>query len=541
MKKALFFFHFFEEDRVRLKAPPPDRPPALLARRLTPRGGVSKVLLRDGRVLTVLTEGLPHQVAALSKSRGRPRFAFFMEPRTGKTWCVLAEYEELRAAHIVDVLVVVAPNGVHRGWVQLQVPQHLGPSDSLLWTPSLYNTQRGQALMEAFLRPVVSLPRILAFNSEAFSRTQSPAVKFLQRVMKRHRVYLAVDESDWFATPGAKRGKSLSHWGHGATIKRILTGTPDAQGPLQYYGQFRILGNDLLGFEDYSVFKAEFSEWREQKLRPAPGRKRNTYPKLIRYRNLAQLREKMDPHTFFLKRADALKLPPPSRDIRYCEMTDEQRNLYREAKRRVLVELEGQEMTMLHAFTRLLRLRELTGGFFAPDNGPVVALKENTKIEGLLHELSKTPEEQAIVWCAFKHECRAVMMALTAAFRRPVAAVWGDIDEKERQAHVDAFQSGQARYFVGTAATAGQGRDLSAASRAFYFSNSSSVRQRLQSEDRSVGITQKFALTITDLVCPGTVDEIILSTIEGHRAMSDLFKGSVAELRRVLSEQTEGE
>jgi SNF2 family DNA or RNA helicase len=78
---------------------------------------------------------------------------------------------------------------------------------------------------------------------------------------------------------------------------------------------------------------------------------------------------------------------------------------------------------------------------------------------------------------------------------------------------VERFQNDQkCRFFVGNPATGGYGITLTAANTVVYYSNSYSLEQRLQSEDRAHRIGQKNPVLYVDLVTPGTVDiKIVLA------------------------------
>jgi SNF2 family DNA or RNA helicase len=73
-----------------------------------------------------------------------------------------------------------------------------------------------------------------------------------------------------------------------------------------------------------------------------------------------------------------------------------------------------------------------------------------------------------------------------------------------------------------------------------YFSNSFSFTDRDQSEDRAHRIGQTKSVTYIDLVCEGSVDEIVLDALRGKKDVSEYVRRSINDanediLRRLLS------
>jgi hypothetical protein len=490
------------------------------------------------------TTPLIQQNTALQRARGRKGFAFFMEQGTGKSWVVLAEAEcgFYDGAFPIHCLVIVAPNGVHRNWIEREAPKHLSvPFRTQVWSAAKINTIAGAKSWEDFLKaPTDKYLKVAAFNVEGFRTKGSKPEKMLQRLLLKHRCMMIVDESQTIKSPSAHSSKVLARLGKFAPIKRLLSGTPMTESPLDAYAQFRFLGKHLLGFQDYALFKAHFAQWEQVYTGhkdPKTGRVL-TRPELIRYQHLDQLKTLIDTHAYTVRKSDCLDLPPKVYEVRPVELPAEHRALYRRAQKEVLIELEAERrksptMTIKFAFTRLVRLAQITGGFFAADGKTLHPIgATNPKITSLLGLIEDMPREaKVIIWCRFIHECEAVCKALMDVSKKWPVAYWGDIDEDTRSIGIDRFQNDpDTRFFVGTAAAGGVGITLTAASQVAYLSCGYSATQRQQSEDRSHRIGTTQSVTYTDLPVLGTVDELVLRIVAAKIELGELFKDSVGDL-----------
>jgi SNF2 family DNA or RNA helicase len=471
-----------------------------------------------------------HQLAALQSARLRPLFAYFMEQGTGKTRVVLDEVETLHGQGQIQALVVVALNGVHLNWGRIEIPKHLSTEPEVLtWTGK--RTKAFQQEAAALLQPGPQL-KVLLVNVEAFSQRTNEALKLVAQVLARFRCMFVVDESSTIKSPSATRTKVLCKIAEPAAFRRILTGTPVTQGPLDLYAQFRFLAPGLLGFSTYTAFKAHYSEWREERTRD--GKK---YPVLVRYRNLEELKRKVAANSFEVMKRDCLDLPDKEYVTRFVQPTDTQRILYENVKRHILSELADGTLTVRHAFTKLTRLLQITGGHVQLDNmpDPRPVGERNPKIEALLQLVEQLPQEaKVIVWARFRAELHQIVAELGP---RNCACYWGDVEGELRATGVDRFQTDPAaRFFVGSPRAAGFGLTLTAASHVVYFSNDFSLEARLQSEDRAHRIGQVNKVTYHDLVMTDTIDEKVLKVLRDKKDLADFFKQDRNELMRWLNE-----
>jgi len=207
------------------------------------------------------TEGMGHQIEALRAMEGREYFALLMEQGTGKTWTILADTERLYARGEIDALLVIAPKGVHTNWINREIPEHMHvPVISRAWRSGA--GKRYMEKMEGLFRPrdhgeIVPL-RVLSMNIDALMTKDGFA--FAQRFLNATQALLAIDESSRIKNPDAGRTKQVMKLQHMAPYRRIMTGTPITNAPVDIFGQFEFLEHGLLGTTSYRAFVSEYAE-----------------------------------------------------------------------------------------------------------------------------------------------------------------------------------------------------------------------------------------------------------------------------------------
>jgi len=494
-----------------------------------------------------------HQMRAWLQSRDLPVFALLMEQGTGKTKVGYDTTAWLYANGRINALLVVAPNGVHRNWTEREAPTHI--PDYIDWmaayyvSPSSITVKERKALQALWEFKGL---RILSMNVEAFSH--SAPFEYAKKFLNAHNALMIVDESSTIKTPGAKRTKNLIVAGRRAKYRRILTGTPYTQAPLDIFSQFKFLTPQILG-NSFVAFRAEYATTVQRENKAASARRRRPvfYEEVTGYKNLDELKRLVAEHAFRVRKVDCLDLPPKLYERRPVPLTPDQSRLYKQMldesraflsniefkvgtdlndwfdmspEDQLLWVMENKDkvetMTASNAAVKLTRLQQIVGGYF---DGEAIS-KINPRLNSLI-QLCEECAGKIIIWARFRDELSAISRALSEAFGEGcVAEYHGGIKPAEREAGVDGFCNGDTvRFFVSQQHAGGYGLTLVAASDVVYYSNDFSLEARLQSEDRAHRIGQEKHVTYYDMVAPGTVDEKVLSSLELKREMADRMTG----------------
>src|SRR5581483_10984004 len=97
--------------------------------------------------------------------------------------------------------------------------------------------------------------------------------------------------------PQAKRTKFLIKCSKLAPYRRVLDGQPVAEGASELFSQFKFLDPWIIGHDTWTGFKNEFC-------------KIGFFNEIVGYRNLDELRRRIDGYCFRVREVDCLDLPP---------------------------------------------------------------------------------------------------------------------------------------------------------------------------------------------------------------------------------------
>lgn len=463
-----------------------------------------------------------HQRKALDKMAGAEAFALFMEMRTGKTKVILDEWAQLVILGRVENLLVVAPAGVYRTWEEAAA-EHLAPAILARTSLITWASGAGKKAVEALNRLLGrSGPKILLVNVEALS-TVDRARKLCLDFVRSAPTTFVVDESTTIKDHRAKRTKFCLDLAHLAASRRILSGLPSPQSPLDLFSQFYFLSPYILGHRIFTTFRARYAKMKRVPFGPG-GRMIEV---VAGYQNLDELQRKIEPHSFRVKLEDCYDLPPKMYARRDVEMTGEQRRIYDEIREFAAARLSAEaRVTTTMVLTQMLRLHQVLAGHVVADDGSEFDVAEN-KTEEMLAILENHPEpRKAIVWVAYDRSVRKVVRALMAKYGEgSVSAFWGGNADSREAGELRFKANPRCRFMVATAASGGRGRTWDAADLVIYFSNTHSLEHRLQSEERAQAVGKARSVAYFDLVCPGSVEEKMLKSLRAKISLSDAITG----------------
>lgn len=470
------------------------------------------------------TQPYSHQKRIWVDSRDRNYYGILAEMGTGKTKMTLDTAMWLYDPGEINGVLVVAPNGVQRSWIEDEIPIHVhmnmaDPAGMHFYESKKASTKRHQ---EALTR-VTSHSGLawLAISYDAFITEKGK--KAVWDFLCSRRVLYVLDESTYIKTPGAKRTKSIVASGKYAPYRRILTGTPITQGPFDVYSQVDFMNPNFwkqYGLGNFLAFKNTFGIFKPMDIH-VPGQvDKNGRPKTRRiqqcidYKNLELLHELLSPITVRVLKSDVLDLPPKLYQKRYFEMSPKQAALYHELRNKVYAEFRGGEIDLSVAMVRMLRLQQVTSGYLPTydaelDEDVVYEIDgPNPRLETLMDVCGEL-SEQALIFARFRRDIELIKEKLG----KNCVTYDGTTNDDAKAEAKRRFQTGEVQFFVGNPAAAGRGLTLHAATTVIYYTNSFNLEQRLQSEDRAHRIGQAHPVNYIDLVAPGTVDNRIVENL----------------------------
>jgi SNF2 family DNA or RNA helicase len=330
-----------------------------------------------------------------------------------------------------------------------------------------------------------------------------------------------LDEFTKIKNPRAKRSKAAIRLGRLTEHKLILSGTPITQHAYDAFAPYLFLDKGRTFGLNYDQF-IDQHYWREG------------YRLSAKHGALEKISDKLyENSTRFLKK-DCIDIPDKVYDTRILQLPPYNRERYDEMLEWAITQIEGSEKVVASVIlVQLLRLSQITSGFIKDVEHKEVPFEENPKIDALRDIFETSNSQKIIVWSRFVHDVQAIT-ELCDEMNIGYVRMTGSEGDYERHNAIIKFQNDpECKVFVGTASTGGHGIDLTAASIVVYYSNSYSLEQRLQSEDRAHRAGQRNQVTYIDLICDKTIDMSIYKILRSKKNVADIVtKDNVRSMLR---------
>lgn len=473
----------------------------------------------------------PHQKRIFDHWKDLRAFGLFWEQGVGKTKPAIDKFAYLYQLGKVQALFVVAPNNVHRNWVDDELPKHL--PEALLQKCAIYyyrsskaKLKREIAARKAFLHHQGPVILCMSYNGMRTKLGKAFARKF----MLTFQTFGVADESQCFKSPGAKITPTVVASGRYMPWKAILSGTPVTHGPFDVYAQLKFLDEEFwtrLNLEPFAVFKKHFGVFR---LRSEileeegwdPG-----YDQLVGYKNEEELAGylKLIAHRL-TKDTAGLKLPPKVYTKRYFDLTPRQMQCYVELEEDLVTQIpeSGDLLEVLDTLTLGTRLAQIVCGYVATEAGePVQRIDDKNPRLACLRETIETMEGKNIIWSRFTPDIDLIMEMLTEMGRKPVRYD-GQVSDDERAVNKKLFQEGDATDFVVHYQSGYSGLTLHAAKNVHYYCNTYNWGHRAQSEDRAHRMGLQHSVLYIDYIANNTMDlKVVKNLLKKHKFAQKLL------------------
>ena len=350
-----------------------------------------------------------------------------------------------------------------------------------------------------------------------------------------YKICLIIDESSKLKSRTSRTYLSIKRIRAFCERCIIMTGTPSPNGVLDLWAQFSVLDNGKTIHPSFIDYRAEVA--REITLRGLTyvgrGGKNVPVTKWEQRPGAAQrIYQTIEPRMIRFRTEDCIDLPPKHFILRDVEMNAEQASIYDDMENMLFAELEGVPITARVAATKLLKLREITGGFVISDAGQDMPLGADSpkmvELDTLLEQSiadkmgDEGPPSKALIWAQYQWECKTLVKRYARSYG--AKGLFGGISSGAKDAAIAAFKSDpKCRVLVCHPASAGHGLTLIEANYAFYYSMSYNFEEFYQSYRRMSRKGQTRTMTYYFLVCPGTIDEELIEAIRAKKNLSDLI------------------
>lgn len=488
------------------------------------------------------TEPYDHQMLALNAAYSKRSFALFMDMRTGKTKVVIDLAMAYFEAGLIDRVILIPMLTLRRNWVR-EFSIHADPDK---YETLLLDTSLGKRFMD-FVKPGGSKLKVLLTGIESMSA--GGAIDMALEFAGAGHTLSAIDESDTIKNHKSIRTQNMCLLRDKSDFRIIMTGTPIAKGPMDFYSQFEFLDPNIVGIGDFYSFRNRYAIMGGYEDKEIVG-----------YQNMQELTELVKPWVYQVRYDSVFKSPPKIEEIRTVQLTDEQKSYYKSIKKDNTIRHEdGKNIALVvqNVLEKMLRLQEVAGGIWAERldtgkfkliDGPMGQIKKpqyaykhhrikgkNPKVEAVVDVMTREfADEQGIVWAIHIEELMMVAEAL-----RPfgtVALFHGDVSEDERH-QIDAdFRAGKIKWIVANPTTGGRGYTFDAAGVMANYSSSFSYIKRQQSLERATSSKKIKPVVIVDIVAENSVDETVLEALSGCHDVSEYVRSAIEGKKRGVDE-----
>lgn len=416
----------------------------------------------------------PHQSKALDETKDFKRVAYYLDMGLGKTF-VGGE----KAKQLDKPLLVICQKSKIEDWVQHLVD--IAGYDTFDLTD--------KKEMEFFMQ---------VLNGDLETANKTAGVINYDLIFRRSYFAhitgftLMLDESSIIQNEAAKRSKFILKMQPENVI--LLSGTPTAGKYEKLWSQLRLLGWNISKDLFYKQYvEMEWIEDHNSGFR---------IPHVVGYKNVDRLKKKLAEHgAIFMKSEEVFDLPEQMMIPIHSKPTKE----YRKFMRDEVITIEGREFIGDTILSKRIYSRMMCSYL---NRERVAAFKD----------LVQSTEDRLIVFYNFNEELNT-MQATLAELERPFSVVNGETkDLTAYEEHGDSITFVQ--YQAGA-----MGLNLQKANKIIYFSLTDRSELFEQSKKRIHRIGQEKPCFYYLMICPGTVEEDILHTLELRKDYTDeLFK-----------------
>lgn len=484
-----------------------------------------------------------HQLTAIERAKSLPYFALFFEMGAGKTGTAI---NILRAkmtpmGRYVKTLIlcppIVVPNWADEFAMHSKIPRDRvvllqGSAKERLKTFNEHAYQDDTPRPVFFVTNYESL--LLGGFKEKTGKKRYIEGELFQAMYKWAPEAVICDESHRLKNYKAQRSQLVQKLANPVDPKTkaplrkpwtyLLSGSPVLNSPMDLFYQFLIMdGGETFG-KNFFVFRARFFE---DKNKDMP--KERYFPNwVVKSGAVEQINELIFKFGMRVTKDECLDLPEETSITIKCKMGPLQTRNYKELKRDFITTVESKTASVTLAIVKALRLMQVTSGFLSLDGegdeqdrakAVYEECEKEQHLEHLLEEL--TPGSKVIVWAVWK-ENYAIIRRVCERLNVRFVEVHGGISRAQQNENVTRFKTDESvRVFIGHPGSGGIGINLTCAPYSIFYSRTFSLEHWLQARARNHRGGQTEKVTHYDLVCEGTIDELVQNKLAGKLDMSE--------------------
>lgn len=317
------------------------------------------------------------------------------------------------------------------------------------------------------------------------------------RFLKDYRFnYIFLDESQNIKNPESQRYKAARMLQ--SRNKIVMTGTPIENNTFDLYGQLSFACLGLFGTKQQfaDLYSTPIDQFKDSK-------------------RAAELQRKIKP--FILRRTKeqvAKELPDKTEVVLYCEMGEEQREVYEANKKEIQDYILGKTedelpKSSMHVLKGITRLRQICNSAALLADGKSY-LQASSKIDVLLEQIeSKAPNHKILIFSQFVTMLDLIKKQLE---HRNIRYEYLTGQTRNRKQVVESFQQNEEiPVFLISLKAGGVGLNLTEADYVYLVDPWWNPAVENQAIDRAYRIGQHKNVMAVRLICPNTIEEKIMT------------------------------
>ena len=416
-----------------------------------------------------------HQQEALEQTKDLNRVAYYLDMGLGKTFVGAEKAMSLNK----DILIVCQKSKI-ADWKEHFFKYYIDKmkcDESGAWCYDLTSNTG----MDMFLHSRYRI-RIGVINYELAWRRET-------ELLNLHDFTLMLDESSLIQNQGANQSKFILKLNPDNVI--LLSGTPTAGKYENLWSQIHLLGWKIS--ED--VYNRQYVNWTKIDM---GGFTHKIVDKENPYKNVDRLKSKLREHgAVFMKTEECFDLPEQT----FIKQTVPTSKEYWKFMKDCIITIDDKELVGDTTLTKRLYARQLCGQY------------SEFKLQAF-KELVQSTQDRLIVFYNFNAELE-LLKRITASLDRPISEVNGqtkDLTAYEQEDNSITFIQYQA---------GAMGLNLQKANKIIYFTLTDKSELFEQSKKRIHRIGQEQPCFYYILMCKGSVEEVILQTLEMRKDFTD--------------------
>lgn len=418
-----------------------------------------------------------HQKIALAYLKTNDQFALFMEQGCGKTLVALVHLLQLLKSHKIETFLIVAPKSALGAWDR---------------DVEMFDPEDQRILKRAMT--------LINYDKVWRKKNGSPFFHEWGAVI--------LDEAHYIKNRTSERSKFLLKLALMSNYRYILTGTPIGNGHLEnIWSEYAFLAPKKEKRSISCEWLGKYTEFTDKYC------VMNQYYQPYKYRNVRDLQDIINDHSYRVTKDECLDLPEKLPD-EIWRVDLEEKKWYKDLEHEsAILELD---VLAENPLTRMLKLRQFCSGQIVGDLGAVTRVKHG-KLK-MLGEFMEDYDKKLVIFAQFKQSIKDIGELLT---KKKIKYVTLDGDQKDKNIWRKFQADDKIKVIVVQYESGSAGIDLFASSTMIFYEPTIRSNTLEQARDRIHRTGQHHPCQYIHFITRGTIEEQIYKALSNYSDFSE--------------------